>query len=140
MCCVMGGMHLREVAVHDEVEAEDLAVELQRLYGVLDAQHRLLHNVRLGHRICLVLVVFHYLIDRGAHDRPRSSTGHGGAAAGEPMRSGVKGKGVPMRSGVKGKGRARGEAEQEVHSPLRRGLTWASRASRARSRMRASRL
>ena len=113
-------MHLREVAVHDEVEAEDLAVELQRLYGVLDAQHRLLHNVRLGHRICFVLVVLHYLIDRGAHDRPRSSTGRCGAAAGEPVRSGVKGKGR----------RGEAEAEQKVHTPLRRGYPGGGRGGR----------
>jgi hypothetical protein len=99
VCCVLGGRHLWEVAVHDQVEAEDLAVELQRLDRVLDAQHRLLHDVRLGHRVRFVLIVFHYLVDRGAHGRRRSSKGRGGAAAG-----------VPTRSGVKGKGRRGGEA------------------------------
>eukprot|EP00964_Phaeocystis_antarctica_P124558 scaffold88201_cov50-Phaeocystis_antarctica.AAC.1 len=69
VCGVTGrGGHLREVAVHDEVEAEHFAVEAQRRDGVLDAQHRLLHDVALGHRVRLVLVVLHHLVDRGAHD------------------------------------------------------------------------
>ena len=51
------------------------------------------------------------LEDIAGRDRPRSSTGRCGAAAGEPMRSGVKGNGR----------RGEAEAEQKVHTPLRRG-------------------